>query len=183
MRVCCEHEGQRIDSFAWDTAASKNECRGYVHSPVLLQQPLWAAVCLWHKTDSLEWWWLWGHHVPSLPCSLASAHQPSCETAPQKGTFTSSGHIKGLLSVPFWPQPSAEPADFSWKNLAAGSRCFLAHLPVREMSGFPLLSPSLIFYYPLTSTALTSFLEHPLSPTFNKQLTGHLQLYHLKELV
>lgn len=43
-------------------------------------------------------------------------------------------------------------------------------LSVREMSGFPLLPPQLIFSYPLTPRALTFFLEHPLSHSFNSLL-------------
>ena len=43
-------------------------------------------------------------------------------------------------------------------------------LSVREMSSFPLLPPQLIFSYLLTPRALTFFLEHPLSHSFNSLL-------------
>lgn len=94
------------------------------------------------------------------------------ETAPPTGHLHLSGHTDGLPLGPFQLEPSAEPADGSWKNLTSGLCCFLTlFLPICKgrCLAFLFYLPSLSFPI-LTSRALTFFLEHPLSHSFNSLL-------------
>lgn len=163
LRVCII-SWQRVDSFAWDTTVSENEGRGCTHSSSVA---LAASMGSCGSDTRYQAWMVVTLRPPlaSLQCSLASACHPSHETAPWQGTFTSSGHTDGLPSALFQLEPSAEPATALGRTSDLWF-VLLSHSPlpsllsVREMSGFPLYS-QLIFSYPLTSRALTFFLEHP----------------------
>lgn len=174
------------------------------HTPASLNKSLlwtWRTkswfFCLGHHSERK-----WMQRVYAQPCVALAASMGSCASdtrqqawkggdsqastcphcsaawllrSPCSWSCSRTGHLhlqrpRGRTALS--PLPAGRTCNCSWKNLPLVCAAF--SLTSSFCAAF-LLPPQLIFSYPLTPRALTFFLEHPLSHSFNSLLTISLR--------